>query len=140
MDEKVKLIGDWLHKEHNVKELGEHYQVSRKTVYKWIRRYEEGGVEALSEASRAPHRHPNATSPEIVTSLIEAKIRHKDWGPKKVVSLLGRQRPDMSWPAASTVQSILRKEGLVRPRHLRRHTPLLPIHFRNASDPTIPGA
>jgi len=123
MDEKVQMIADWLTKEHTIKELGEHYRVSRKTVYKWISRYKGGGIEALQQASPAPYRHPNATASSIVSRIIGTKLRHVYWGPKKVVSLLRNEQPQLHWPAVSTVQSILRKEGLVRPRHHRRHTP-----------------
>jgi putative transposase len=123
MDEKVQMIGDWLKKEHTISELGEHYQVSRKTVSKWIRRFRDGGVEALKEASCAPYHHPNATAPEIVFQLIETKLRHSKWGPKKVVASLKQKYPETPWPVVSTTQSILRKEGLVNPRKIRRHTP-----------------
>ena len=135
MDEKIMLIGDWLKSEHTISELGERYQVSRKTVYKWIGRYEEGGIEALQDVTRAPHLHPNATAPEIVSQLIETKLRHKDWGPKKVVVFLKRQFSEKPWPAVSTVQSILRKEGLVQSRRLRRHTPPFTRPFQECLKP-----
>ena len=135
MDQKVQLIGDWLKDEHTISQLGEHYQVSRKTVYKWISRYEAGGIEALQEASRDPHRHPNVTAPEIVSELIDTKLRHVHWGPKKVVVSLKGQHPEKHWPATSTVQSILRKEGLVKPRRLRRHTPPFSRPFQKCLKP-----
>jgi len=135
MDKKVQMISDWLKGEHNISEIGEHYQVSRKTVHKWISRYESGGIEALQEASRAPHRHPNATAPEIVSQLIDTKLRYKYWGPKKVVVFLQREYPEKRWPAVSTIQSILRQEGLVKPRHLRRHTPPFTRPFQECRKP-----
>jgi transposase InsO family protein len=135
MDEKVKMIGDWLKGEHTVSELGEHYQVSRKTVHKWVSRYQEGGIEALQEGSRAPDCHPNATAPEIVSQLIDAKLRHRYWGPKKVVVFLKRQYPEKRWPAVSTAQSILRKEGMVHPRRRRRHTPPYTRPFQECQKP-----
>ena len=135
MDEKVKLIGDWLKDEHTVSELGEHYQVSRKTIYKWISRYQDGGVEALGEASRAPYHHPNATALEIVSQLIDTKLKHKDWGPKKVVVSLKQKYPEIHWPVVSTTQSILRKEGLVHPRKVRRHTPPFTQPFQECLKP-----
>ena len=140
MDQKIELIGDWLKDEHTVKELGEHYQVSRKTIYKWVSRYNAGGAEALLDASRAPHAHPNATPPEIVSQLIETKLKHKPWGPKKVVRWLENNCPDTSWPAPSTAQNILRKENLVKPRHLRRHTPPFAQPFQDCRDLTTAGA
>jgi transposase InsO family protein len=135
MDEKMQLIGDWLKDEHTISELGQHYQVSRKTVYKWIGRYEAGGMEALQEASRTPYRHPNATAPEIVSELIETKLRHSNWGPKKVVASLKGLHTEKHWPAVSTVQSILRKEGLVKPRHARHHTPPFTRPFQECLKP-----
>jgi transposase InsO family protein len=123
MDEKLKLIDDWITKEHTISELGEHYQVSRKTVHKWISRFKEGGPEALQEVSRAPGCHPNATPTEIISEIIDTKLRHKDWGPKKIVRSLKDHHPEKHWPAVSTAQNILWKEGMVHPRKVRRHTP-----------------
>jgi len=135
MEEKVQMISDWLKKEHNVSELGEHYQVSRKTVHKWIRRFEAGGIQALQEASCAPHRHPNATPLEIVSQLIDTKLRHSKWGPKKVVASLKQKYPETHWPVVSTAQSILYKEGLVNPGRRRRHTPPYSQPFQECLKP-----
>jgi transposase-like protein len=38
------------------------FGVSRKTGYKWYRRYREAGVAGLADASRAPLHHPQAGS------------------------------------------------------------------------------
>jgi putative transposase len=135
MDEKVKMINDLLKREHNITEIGEHYQVSRKTVYKWLERFQTKGIEAPQEGSRAPHRHPNATSPEIVSQLIETKLRHVYWGPKKVVASLKQKYPETHWPVVSTTQSILKKEGLVNPRRIRRHTPPYTQPFQQCRRP-----
>ena len=135
MDQRVQLVGDWLKGEHTIGELVKHYQVSRKTVYKWINRYTSGGVESLIEISRAPHHHPNATPPEIVSQLIETKLRHTNWGPKKLVNWLRLNYPERRWPVASTAQSILRKEGLVKPKRLRRHTPPFTRPFQGCLKP-----
>jgi len=135
MDEKLKLINDWISKEHTISELGEHYQVSRKTVHKWINRFKEGGLEALKEVSRAPDCHPNATPSEIISEIIDVKLRHKDWGPKKIVRFLKDRQPEKHWPAVSTAQSILWKEGLVYPRKVRRHTPPYNQPFQECRKP-----
>jgi transposase InsO family protein len=135
MEEKVQMVGDWLKKEHTISELGEHYQVSRKTVHKWVRRFRDGGVEALKKASCAPYHHPNATAPEMVSEIINTKLRHQYWGPKKVVVFLKRQYPEKLWPAVSTAQSILGKEGMVHPRKVRRHTPPFTQPFQECLKP-----
>lgn len=137
MNEKMKMVGDWLSQEYTVTELGEMYRLSRKTVYKWIKRYDDMGPEGLNEKSSAPNRRPWATPPEIVSYILAAKTRHTGWGPRKVVAWLKNKYPDKPWPAASTAQTILRREGWVKTRHRRRHTPsyTAPFHqSRQAND------
>ena len=40
MDQRVAFIADWLRDEWTMTELAERYQISRKTAYKWVDRYE----------------------------------------------------------------------------------------------------
>jgi len=46
--------------DYGITELSQAYEVSRKTAYKWIGRYEKEGWLGLEDRSRAPHRHANA--------------------------------------------------------------------------------
>jgi transposase InsO family protein len=135
MEEKVAMISDLLKKEHTIKEIGAHYEVSRKTVYKWLERYLEGGIAALEEAPRFPHRHPNATPLEMVSEIIDTKLKHKDWGPKKIIRVLKNHHPEKCWPAVSTAQSILYKEDLVKARRHRRHTLPYSQPFQRCTQP-----
>jgi transposase InsO family protein len=135
MDEKVQMIGDWLNQEHTVTEIGERYQVSRKTVYKWIERYRAGGIKALQEGSHAALKHANATGNEIAAELILTKRRYDKWGSKKIISWLEKRRPEKQWPAVSTAQGILRKAGLVQTRKHRRHTPPYSRPFQQCTQP-----
>jgi putative transposase len=135
MDQKIQLLSDWLKDEYTITELSQSYDISRKTIYKWTQRYREKGPEGLEEVSRAPLNHPNATGPEIVSKLIDTKLQHKNWGPKKIVARLGKQYPDRAWPAPSTAGSILKKEGLVSSRYLKRHTPPYTEPFRQCARP-----
>ena len=135
MDEKVQIVSDWLKEEHTVTELGEYYQVSRKTIYKWIGRYQLRGIQGLQERSHAPFKHPNATDIEIASEVILTKKRHDKWGPKKVVDWLKKKYPEKHWPVVSTAQNILYKEGLVQPRKKRRHTPPYRQPFQQCTQP-----
>ena len=62
MNERVRFIAAFLESEKTFVELCEDFGISRKQGYKWRQRYEEGGVTALVERSRAPHSHPHAVS------------------------------------------------------------------------------
>jgi transposase len=107
-------------------ELFERYGISSKTGYKWIRRYEEEGVDGLRDRSRAPMTCPHRTSEEIVERLIEMRVKHPRWGPKKIVGILELREPEVWWPAPSTVGEILRRAGLTRvgKRRKRRRQPV----------------
>ena len=123
MDQKMQMIGDYLSGEYSITQLSEMYQVSRKTIYKWIRRYEAEGPSGLEERPRAPRGHPNATPLGTAREIVATKLRHQKWGPKKVVAWLEEHRPGERWPAASTAGEILKREGLVQSRRKRRRTP-----------------
>jgi len=45
------------------------------------------------------------------------------WGPRKLKRVLERDQPGRSWPAASTMGELLKREELVMAHKKRRHTP-----------------
>ena len=49
----------------NMSELCLRIGISRKTGYKWLRRYLEGGDQSLQDLSKRPVQSPNRTSPEM---------------------------------------------------------------------------
>src|SRR6266850_426181 len=112
MSQRIKMMNEFLSGEFGISELAEQYEVSRKTVYKWIERYEALGWDGLKDQSRAPHGHPNAVSSEIEKQLLEFKAAKPLWGaPKLRQKLLGLIGPERC-PAESTVSEILRRHGL----------------------------
>jgi transposase len=120
MDEKLLFITDCLRDEAPMTALCERYGISRETGYVWKRRYESEGAAGLAERSRAPRRHGGATAAALVVRIIEARKRKPYWGPKKLLAILAAADPAASWPSASTVAQILRREGLSEPRRRRR--------------------
>jgi transposase InsO family protein len=123
VDLRIEMINDWLSKEYTVTELSHYYQVSRKTLHKWIKRYRVYGEIGLKELSRVPHYHPNTTSEDKIEAILRVKKQHLKWGPRKVIARLRNEKPGENWPADSTVSTILRKHGLINQRKYRHHTP-----------------
>lgn len=124
MSERVKFVAAYLEYDSNFSDLCRDFGISRRTGYKWVRRYEAAGVSALQELSRAPRSHPNAVSSDVAQSILAIRRRHPRWGPRKLQVLLSRQRPRIIVPAASTIGDILKRNGLVRPRRrVRRSSP-----------------
>jgi transposase-like protein len=75
----------------NVSKTCRYYGVSRPTFYKWLRRYEAGGIEALRDHSRRPHTSPNATGTAVVGRIVYLR-RHYHLRPHKIAMYLKRYR------------------------------------------------
>jgi transposase InsO family protein len=124
MNERVRFIAAFLENQRSFIELCGDFGISRKQGYKWRQRYDEGGVAALVDRSRAPHHHPNSVSKELAAVFIGARKKHPRWGPRKLLVIVRRQHPGLVLPAASTVGEILKKAGLIgRPKRRRRSDP-----------------
>lgn len=135
LEQRLELVTDWRRQRYTVVELSEMYGVSRKTVYKWLGRFETGGWDGLTERCRAPGYHPNATPAEIVDMIVKTKLINQRWGPKKVLALLEREHPEEPWPAVSTASEILTRHGLVRHRRRRHHVPPYAEPFHGCTEP-----
>lgn len=107
-----------------VTDLAAHCDVSRKTIYKWLKRYDPADPGSLDNHSRAP-AHCSHRTPEIVRdALVELRLQHPHWGPRKLLAVLGRRRADMSalLPAPSTAGAILKQANLVTTRRRRERS------------------
>lgn len=121
MDERMRFIVEHQRGEVGVAELCRQAGISRKTGYKWLARYREGGPDGLMERSSAPRRRPNAVATTVVEQVLAARAAHPTWGPKKLVAWLGKREPELALPAPSTVGALLQRAGLVAPRRRRAH-------------------
>jgi len=121
MQERAKFIIDVLDGTYSMVELCDYYDISRKTGYKWLGRYQQSGIEALRDRSRAPYNHPQEMSLQVKQAILAIKQRFPKWGAPKIRARL--ERIHSSWkryPAVSTIGSFLQKQGLTCPRKRRR--------------------
>ena len=114
MDEKVRFIATLLEGEFSITHLCRATNISRKTGYKWLSRYERFGAEGLVDQSRAPKTSSHEVTKELKSILIEARLKHPNWGARKIVAWLGTKQPHLKLPAASTVGEIFKKNNLIR--------------------------
>jgi putative transposase len=120
MDLKTQFIADYLRETLTVSELCRHYNISRKTAYKWIDRYLDEGPAGLEDRSRRPHACPHETPATLVAAILEARHHHPTWGAKKLLKILSARQPHYEWPSRSTVCDMLSRHGLIkRPRRRR---------------------
>ena len=135
VDQRLQLIADWLSNDYTKSELSRIYEVSRPTVDKWLKRYEQRGAQGLEDLCRAPHTHSNETAEELRQMIVQTKLAHQTWGPKKVLDRLRCEHPKRSWPADSTAGEILKRAGLVRSRVKRRRVPPYTEPFSDCAGP-----
>ncbi|MGH8454003.1 MAG: IS481 family transposase [Nevskiales bacterium] len=120
MDERTQFIAAVLRHTLSISELCERHGISRKTGYKWIRRYQAEGPAGLHEQPRRPHGCPHRTADDIEAAIVEARQRHPHWGAKKLLRILSKREPRQHWPARATVCNILDRNGLIRHPRQRR--------------------
>lgn len=121
MDLRVQLIHDY-QEGQSISALAEIYEVSRKTIYKWLARHAAGGVAGLADLSRAPHHSPDKVGDDIIAGIIAARQRW-NWGPRKLRVKLVEAYPKLSWPVESTIGEVLKRAGLTHRRKPRVRTP-----------------
>lgn len=120
MVERLRFVADHSEGLYGVSELSERYGVSRKTAYKWLRRFEEEGPGGLEARAPVAEEVWNRTPEEVEAALVAFREKHVDWGPKKILDVLEKRQRDVAWPAVSTVAAILKRHGLVQGRRRRR--------------------
>lgn len=104
---------------YTVTELAKQFGVSRKTAHKWIDRYRQGGLGAMEERSRAPLSVPSRTPEEIERLVVKERKLHPTWGGKKIQTRLRTRHGIEDPPCIRTVDSILKRNNLVRKRRRR---------------------
>ncbi len=88
--------------------------VSRKTASKWWHRHLDDGDVGLVDRSRARRSRPEwETPPPMVELVLSVRDRFPTWGGRKIRTLLLRDG-HTGVPAASTITSILKREGRIQ--------------------------
>lgn len=104
----------------NMSQLCRRYNISRKTGYKWLHRYQNEGMEGLAERSRRPNHSPNKTADYIEDLVVDARRTDRGWGARKLRQHLMNQAESgtiepapKQIPAASTITRILDRHGML---------------------------
>jgi transposase InsO family protein len=98
------------------------YGISRQHLQRLLRRYRDGGLEAVEPQSRRPHansgRIPDGVRARIVALRTELARRGLDAGPVTIAWHLGREGHPV--PSTSTVRRVLHAAGLIVPEPRKR--------------------
>lgn len=89
------------------------YGISRKTGYKWLKRYKAGGLAGLADRSRCPHSHPHQLSGHVRQEILRLKVKYRYWGAPKILQRLKVEHPRWQvYPSESSIGRFLRDCGL----------------------------
>ena len=88
------------------------FGVSRKTVHQWLVKYEAGGLAGLADGSHRPRSCPHQMPAAVQVALVELRLAHPSWGPRRLGFELGRR----GWAVSeSAVYRALVRLNLVDP-------------------------
>ena len=120
MDERLRFVARLLEGEP-MAVLCREFDISRKTGYKIFQRYQDCGLEGLTDRSRRPYRQANQLPLQIETLILRIKREYPSWGAPKIREKLRRLHHDVHLPAISTVHAVLDRHGLVSHGRKRRY-------------------
>jgi transposase-like protein len=104
------------------------FGVSRKTGYKWLKRFRADPPASLEDRSRRPVRSPRQTSPVVERAALSIRDEH-GFGPRKIRGILIEQKHAV--PSIRTFANILARNG----RIVLPQPQLQPIQFFERSAP-----
>ena len=112
MEQKHEFI-TLLNKGLTMTELCLRFSISRRTGYKWKKRYAEEGIQGLHDRSRRPKHSPNKTPSQLEELIVSIREEETDWGGKKIREILQRDHSFQNLPSITTINNILKRNGMI---------------------------
>ena len=99
----------------SMSELCIRFGITRRTGYKWLKRYQDEGKTGLYDRSKRPHHSPTKTCDKIEDLIVKLRESDTEWGAKKIHKILQRdygfELKDL--PSITTINNILSRKGLI---------------------------
>jgi len=109
---KLEFLKEFLEKKVNISTLCIDFGISRKTAYKWIKRYKESGLQGLENLSRRPMRYSKATSMQTIALILKTR-KSLHWGARKLRQYL-RNQGMQNLPCEATFNRILIRHNCIK--------------------------
>lgn len=106
----------------NIRALCQRFEISPKTAYKWLARFDADDPHCLSDRSRQPVHWPGRSPQALEQQVVALRQDHPAWGGRKIARRL--QDLGACVVAPSTVTSILHRHGLIAARDEGASAPL----------------
>ncbi len=81
---RLQLVKLALKNQESLSQVCRRFGMSRKSGYKWLARFQRGGLPGLRDRECRPHRSPRQISSEWVGRIRRLRRRYKSWGSRKL--------------------------------------------------------
>ena len=95
------------------------FGVSRQSIYRWMQRYEQGGLPALAERSHRPRSCPHQIDAKVEDRIITLRRAHPSWGPIRLQYHLEREGLE-AVPSHMAIYRALVRHHLIEPKAARK--------------------
>ena len=107
-DMRSEAVTQALNHEKSKADICRFFNISRPTLDKWIRRYQEEGASGLHDCSRRPHSQPKRTSETHTDLILATRAKFLCWGAKKLREFLINEG-ETDLPSTSTFNRVLKR-------------------------------
>src|SRR5215467_1166724 len=122
-EQRYKAVQGVLADGRTVSQVASQWSVSRRTVHRWLARYEGDGLEGLGDRSHRPVHCPHQLPAAVEVLVLEMRRAHPYWGTRRIAFELRRKGIEPA-PSESAVYRCLVRAAVIDPvtRRRRRET------------------
>lgn len=117
--QRWRFIEEWSRRKSSLGELCRRWEISRKTAYKWLERFEERGRSGLGDRSRAAHTVHNRPDECWLQRVKRWRRGNPSWGAPKLHQVLARRFGSEGLPSEAAISRWLQHWGMSRKRRGR---------------------
>jgi transposase InsO family protein len=118
-EQRYKAVQAVLADGRTVSEVAGDWSVSRRTMHRWLSRYEADGFEGLGDHTHRPAHCPHQMPATVEVMVLEMRRSHPYWGARRIAYELARKHVDAA-PSESAVYRCLVRAAVIDPMTRRR--------------------
>src|SRR6202162_820288 len=100
----LAVIGDG----RTVGEVARDWGISRRTMHRWLARYESDGLEGLTNRSPRPAQKPHQMPPRVEAMVLEMRRSHPYWGARRIAYELAGKRVERAASESAVYRCLVR--------------------------------
>src|SRR5882762_7089952 len=113
-EQRWKFVQESLRSKNGLAELCRRWGISRKTAYKWIKRFKARGRFGLADRRRVALQVRNRPAAYWLKRIRRWRVKHPTWGAPKLRWALRRRFGNQALPSEAAISRWLKRWGLTR--------------------------